>query len=60
MSKLREKFENNIIGVVGEISITEDFAIKFAEWFIKNREEKEVGYYDSIELVQFFKDNFYE
>jgi hypothetical protein len=29
---LKEKFENNIIGVIGEIAIADEFAIGFAEW----------------------------
>lgn len=30
---LKEKFENNIIGINGEIKITEEFAINFANWY---------------------------
>lgn len=29
---LKEKFENNIIGVIGEEQIADDYAIEFAEW----------------------------
>ena len=31
---LKEKFENNITGVVGQVYITDDFAIGFAEWIL--------------------------
>lgn len=37
---LKEKFENNIIGVVGEEQIADNYAIEFAEWLGVNNYKK--------------------
>jgi hypothetical protein len=46
---IKEKFENNIIGVEGEIKIADEFAIDFAEWKEKN------NYWHSKDNKCFFK-----
>jgi len=63
MSKLRE----NIIEAwvkpdsINEIEIvTDDAMIKFADWFVKNNYEKQVGYYEASDLLQIFKDKYYD
>lgn len=48
---LREKFENNIIGINGEIKISDDYAIEFAEWVINNG----VEFYDNTSKGNVYK-----
>ena len=48
---LKEKFENNIIGVLGEVKIADDFAIGFAEWFELN------SIYNGSEFLIYIEDN---
>ena len=68
MSKLREKYSRIIVRThftPKEQSqqceqITDDFAVKFADWFVENNHEKEVGNYVATELLQIFKEKYYE
>jgi len=49
---LKEKFENNIIGINGEIKIADDYAVEFADWLIK----RQINYFESLtELLKVFK-----
>jgi len=66
MSKLREKFIHVIdipraVEIDNCVEITEDFAIKFAKWLIESPDTSmAVTEYTYDELLQIFKDNFYE
>ena len=66
MSKLREKLKMYIDLYNTESAseqceqITDDFAVKFADWFVENNHEKEVGNYVATELLQIFKEKYYE
>jgi hypothetical protein len=72
MSKLRENIERVLINnnglysaTIGCEQITEDFAIKFAEW-LSGIKYGQLEYFNGSnlkpykELLQIFKDNYYE
>jgi len=54
---LKEKFENNIIGINGEIKIADDYAIEFADWLANDwtYDERWSRITDSKELLEIFK-----
>jgi hypothetical protein len=52
---LEQKFGNNITGIQGRIQIADEFAIGFADWFVKNNYEYNVGYYEASELLEIYK-----
>lgn len=70
MSKLREKFSEIIVKThitpfeQGEQceQISDDFAVKFAEWYISILLDSSGKYSNktTTELLQIFKNNFYE
>ena len=35
--------------------IADEFAIEFADWFVENRYEDQVGYYEASELLEMYK-----
>jgi hypothetical protein len=68
MSTLKEKFENNIIGVSGEVKIADDYAIEFVEWITNEKSKYAIMYgnqekrfatfskdYTTKELLEIFK-----
>jgi len=73
MSKLREKFENEIDGLNGSQyidesklineceQITDDFSVKFAEFLYEQRfNSNDIFWKPTTELLQIFKDKYYE
>ena len=53
---LKEKFENNIIGINGEIKIADDYAIEFADWIGNLYPKKSyLLLKPRIELLEIFK-----
>lgn len=58
---LKEKFENNIIGVVGEEQIADDYAIEFGKWLnnqvinINGRHHNLLGNTKVTQLLPIFK-----
>ena len=66
MNKLREKFKTKVsIDTSGEAErfaqkseqISDDFTIKFYDWTLS---EEGIGNYTTAELLQIFKDKYYE
>ena len=57
---LKEKFENNIIGINGEIKIADEYAVDFYNWMRKNdtpeNAEMWFGYSDQDMLNEFKKE----
>ena len=69
MSKLRKKFKSwldtNPKETLRDVQceqISDDFAVKFAEWIVNLNETNNVLIYEKkkTELLQIFKTNFYE
>jgi len=54
---LKDKFENNITGIVGEEKIADEFAIGFAEWCIERDEHYPIqaGRITVKELLEIYK-----
>ena len=37
------------------VKAADEFAIEFADWFVKNNYENKVGYYEASELLEIYK-----